>query len=864
MKKWIQKEKNYLFLFFLCFIIYLGLGIAFSIYFNSYNNYDFFFDADCLRVFNDYSNFSVSHYRAAVHPLFVILFQPIVILLQVICRSSIVTILLIQSFFAAFSVVLLAKILARLKVKGAILWLLTLIYAFSFTHLLFSAIVETYVLAGFFLLLLWYFTLTHLDKPLKLEHYFILIILGVFSIGITLTNVVQFILAAFLLLVCNKSHDKWWKGLLEYAIVGVTTFLAACALAWIQQQIWIGTPHFLLELYHTLNGSTPGETIYMDLHPNLNNLHNVSNTALGHAFFSSPIYFDGRSLLFHPYLIWQKIALWMTIFGVGSASIFALFRKQENRKFTWFIAITLLFNLFLHLIYGNDTVFLYGEHYIFFFLMLVGIGVSGIKKEKWKKIIIILLGLFLLLEIGCNFATFYHIFKIAVDFFLGRSVISIIAVSALIGVFLLALLLCFFGKNHVLYLSLLFLVLAIFIVAIVLKPKEPFRSATFLTDAYESYQKYQIQLGNFKENYVIETGYQTALDYYFFGMGNRRKMVYQNFQLIDLETGEVLKEFEGKQAIIIPNRYMVVIQQERELPIVIYEDEEGVWIYEKGEFELNSKGQLKEKGTRIKDTEHPVTLLEFNRYPYGEVMRVILQEILFNVKDGKPYPNILTYQEPWYRDAMLGAMVLSKTGNLSLIKDWILNLSEPYDKQNGGVAEADNLGEALYLISLVSNKDHPLVAKILEEAKKLTVTKDGRTYLSGMTDDLNQSYYQTLLYKYGLSKLKLKDSYTLPKEADSYVSLAWWSKDTITPAPLYDSGNFPYLGWASYHRNQTGKLYLGGGVYPLTYERMGTYADYTGVAVIDPSFPLMQVSPTHLWHASEVFLYMMTFEDDSK
>jgi hypothetical protein len=40
-------------------------------------------------------------------------------------------------------------------------------------------------------------------------------------------------------------------------------------------------------------------------------------------------------------------------------------------------------------------------------------------------------------------------------------------------------------------------------------------------------------------------------------------------------------------------------------------------------------------------------------------------------------------------------MCFKATGNLDLIRDWVLGLTEPYDRNNGGETEADNLGQAL-------------------------------------------------------------------------------------------------------------------------------------------------------------------------
>ena len=68
------------------------------------------------------------------------------------------------------------------------------------------------------------------------------------------------------------------------------------------------------------------------------------------------------------------------------------------------------------------------------------------------------------------------------------------------------------------------------------------------------------------------------------------------------------------------------------------------------------------------------------------------------------------------------AMCLEVTGNINLIKEWALSLSDPYDRNNGGETEADNLGQTLFILSFFTDRNHPLVAKILKESRKYEVT----------------------------------------------------------------------------------------------------------------------------------------------
>lgn len=143
--------------------------------------------------------------------------------------------------------------------------------------------------------------------------------------------------------------------------------------------------------------------------------------------------------------------------------------------------------------------------------------------------------------------------------------------------------------------------------------------------------------------------------------------------------------------------------------MIISEDEEGVFVNE---------NNIREYLTCT--LEH-VNLPSFSEYKYSEILKVLHHEILINIVNSRPLPNFFVYDKPWRRDAAMMEMCLKKTNNLALIREWVINLSDIYDRNNNGECEADNLGQTLYLISLFSDKNHPLVAKIIDEAKKYEI-----------------------------------------------------------------------------------------------------------------------------------------------
>ncbi len=162
------------------------------------------------------------------------------------------------------------------------------------------------------------------------------------------------------------------------------------------------------------------------------------------------------------------------------------------------------------------------------------------------------------------------------------------------------------------------------------------------------------------------------------------------------------------------------------------------------------------------------------------------------------------------------AMAFETTGNLPLVKGWILGLREPFDRCNAGEAEADNPGQVLYLASLVSDKTHPVVPAALKELTRLA--KGGG--VEGRSDFASHPVYQTKWAKFGLKSLGLDDPYAVPKVRDTYAALFWrdYKADDLPGQPVFGrEDKYPYLAWASGHYAGTKAGKLGDRDYPLTW-----------------------------------------------
>lgn len=335
------------------------------------------------------------------------------------------------------------------------------------------------------------------------------------------------------------------------------------------------------------------------------------------------------------------------------------------------------------------------------------------------------------------------------------------------------------------------------------------------------------------------------LKFFLFGMGDRLKLIYRNGRLLNALTGNIEEQWKVTEEIIVPSEYLVHLVLSDGQILQIQEDETGVWLL-----------QPTKRPKLIPGTRNRVRLPRFANKTFGPVLRVLHQEVLINVINGRPVPNFLVYSKPWYRDAALMAMVMRETGNLPLIQDWIMAIRDPFDRNNHGIAEADNLGEVLFLVSLVSDRQHPAVQMVLDSVSRFR--KDD--YISGKTDYAEHPVFQTKWLKYGLQSLGLPDPYIVPKQYDSYSSLFWWAyKKEHLPGKKFDersSINYPYLVWAEDHFYAEKRGIVGNIDYPLSWEQQASDAHYPGMTVLDKELVKQKLAFPHTWHAAEMFLLL--------
>ena len=337
-------------------------------------------------------------------------------------------------------------------------------------------------------------------------------------------------------------------------------------------------------------------------------------------------------------------------------------------------------------------------------------------------------------------------------------------------------------------------------------------------------------------------------DYFFFGMGNRTKLIYQKGKLSTLADGVVVHDFGPIEAdTIMPDRYEVRVRLTNGQEQRIRETEHGVYI---------GKRRVAGTGARLR-------LPSFAGHRYDRVLRVLHHEVLFNIQpDGSPLPNAELYQRPFYRDAAYAMMVLKATRNEHVMKPWATRLTSVYDHaRSDDYEEADNIGQALYVISPWGGKQKAFRQQLLSEAERLAAAgADGHKYITGLVDNMECPVYATAWLITGLVANGLDTAaYALPDLPDSYTDLCWWlpQRSSQNEAQIMSETFewqtkkknirlYPYLNEARAHYyNDLRLMILSRASYPLTWEQVWKE---------DGGYECR----THLWAAAELFLLIKT------
>lgn len=386
----------------LIFLLFSGLyGLLGGLFMRlgCFSHVDVFFGADARWMVGDIAEFTANHYRTNTHPLGVLLVNPVGSLLNLIIQSPQATASLVTALTGGSFVVLLVVFLLRLGISKTLAVLCAFLGGLSACHLLWSAVPDYFLLDGISLLFFFWVVTAH---PRKL---WLVVVSATIAAGAVTTNLPVVVM---IYTVSRHGIRQKLSVMLRDSIKFFVLILALVTmLAVVQDLIYPSSTLFFR--IHALQS----RTMYMSSESTIGRFAlfvpylflfnilfpSVARVSLG-AEGLTGIRFPIEKLsacteLFTP-MGWLCILLWSALLGF---SLWIYIReKQMAKPLVVLLALSLLFNVVLHLFYGRpDEFFLYTPHWTFMVMVLLGISLDVLVRKSKQTFLAVVIYLFLLI-----------------------------------------------------------------------------------------------------------------------------------------------------------------------------------------------------------------------------------------------------------------------------------------------------------------------------------------------------------------------------------------------------------------------------------------------------------------------------------
>jgi hypothetical protein len=351
--------------------LYLGIGLTLAPG-RLFERADLAMGADVPRVIADLTRFDANHYRTKVHPLFVILLNPLGTALKALLGAPRPAALLLNSAAGALGVALFHLLLRQLGVAAgrAILW--TALFALSSSQLFFGSIPETYAFSGASLLLL-FVLFAH-----GAASGWSFVAAGVVSFGMTVSNLA---VAVWLRACAADQRRGIWPAvprLVGYiaAVAGLTAALGMLQALWYPRaKLFFGPAALQEETQYAFLPGTPaafGQRV-ADLAASslLFNLAapNLTIAKAGQRRPATAFVRPGAGAL-RPVGL-AHVALWAAV--LTAATAWGARQRVDRQPAARALLGALAFQLVLHFFYG-ESLFLYSCHFTFAVIALIALA----------------------------------------------------------------------------------------------------------------------------------------------------------------------------------------------------------------------------------------------------------------------------------------------------------------------------------------------------------------------------------------------------------------------------------------------------------------------------------------------------------
>ena len=409
-------NRNLNLVLFFSFVYFISCyAISISWYYNGYFDvYNIFFDTDPNKNLSAFAHGRGMH---AVSHAFLELFSVTIRIIE-FAFSSLSTIsnrlefreliaLAISPIFSALTIVCFYKILMQLKIKTIDANIFTLIFATSFSNVIFAIIPETYAISCFLIALLVYYYLRsgqmkQSGSPLA---WFIIAIL---LTGITITNICIFFLIFSAHLLKNEKFD-YYNTFRKASLYSISAVLLVF--------IYYKMSHFLFSAitgidiktgsvggidwiakYATTSLYKAGINIINLFSASINAFLAASPTTIAPYIFPEEVWYNLLS-----FTRYKADYLWLSSVAI-LCSAFAYASKEHLKEKRWhdlylISGLIIVFNFSLHVLFGREM-FMYTQHWIIPLCLILVPVLSGRRALSIT---------FLLLLVGVNLQFLFNV-----------------------------------------------------------------------------------------------------------------------------------------------------------------------------------------------------------------------------------------------------------------------------------------------------------------------------------------------------------------------------------------------------------------------------------------------------------------------
>lgn len=422
----VQKVNEHFLLFlFTCFLVmFLFFGQLLTYNYDFLTNvFDVYFWADTPRVIEDLAKFggNHSHYHSMVHIFIVFFINPLVSILQSIIHNNVQSIVILESVIGSACVCIVYSILNCITHKKQIALTFAVLFGFSFSTILFSAIPESYIFSAFFQLIFWRYIvqLVYIDKPEKLSviNILTLSLLGVISQEMIFSNFILFLIGIIYLLREIYQHN-FKKCALNFFYVLAASLVIFQIIYAIQTLTWGHITNIFDVITNYRTTGLCGDFRYMNLHFTLEKFANTLTQTLASPIALAQVYMwpneNENTLSLPVFAVDDQFSIWnlITLFSFYLLPLVFFIKKFKNFPnkglivaLISIVATSFIFHMFYGYTIGPSESILFSQNYLYAVFIALGLIISEVNSEKVLLIFRLLIQYVLILNI-------FQIFKI--------------------------------------------------------------------------------------------------------------------------------------------------------------------------------------------------------------------------------------------------------------------------------------------------------------------------------------------------------------------------------------------------------------------------------------------------------------------